>query len=368
MRDRLVAIVFTFMLAMGLVQGQPQRPTADKVFKNVKVLTGIPVDEFMATMGFFSASLGMTCTDCHTAESGGSWANYADDTEVKQTARIMIGMVAGINKAYFGGKREVTCYSCHRGGDRPLLTPSLAELYGPPGPQREPDQLVRQDSKTASPDQILDKFIQAIGGAERLAGLTSFVGRGKYQGYAADDKLPFEIFAKAPDQRATIVHGPGGDTITTFDGHSGWVAAPATDKPVSPIEMTGGDLIGAKLDAELAFSVKIKQQLTQWRVGFPAEINNQEVQLVQGTADGRYPVNLYFDNKSGLLVRVVRYQDSPVGLNPTQVDYSDYRDVGGIMLPFRWATTWLDGRSITELTEIQPNVAIDGSKFAKPLK
>lgn len=339
---------------------------AEKVFKNVKVLTGIPVDEFMATMGFFSASLGMTCTDCHTAESGGSWAKYADDTELKQTSRRMIGMVAGINKAYFGGKREVTCYSCHRGGDRPVLTPSLVELYGPPGPTREPDQLVQQSGKMTA-DQILDKFIDAVGGAQRLAGVTSFVGKGTYQGYAESEKHPFEIFAKAPAQRTTILHGgPGGDTVNTFDGQNGWIAAPATDKPVSLLELTGGDLQGAKLDAELAFPAGIKQDLTQWRVGFPAEIDDREVQLVQGTVDGRYPVNLYFDSKSGLLVRWVRYEDSPVGLNPTQVDYSDYRDVGGVKMPFHWITTWLDGRAITELTEIQPNVPIDASKFAKP--
>lgn len=371
MRHRVIVTAVACVLGVGLLNAQAQqagqKPTADKVFKNVRVLTGIPVDEFMATMGFFSASLGMTCTDCHTAESGGSWPKYADDTPLKQTTRRMIGMVAGINKIYFGGKREVTCYSCHRGGDRPVLTPSLVELYGPPGPTREPDQLVQPEGKGATADQILNKFIEAVGGAQHWAAITSFVGKGTYQGYAESEKHPFEIFAKAPDMRTTILHGgPGGDTITTFDSHTAWTSAPATDKPVSPMELTGGDLIGAKLDAELAFPANIKQDLTQWRVGFPAEIDDREVQLVQGTADGRYPINLYFDGKTGLLVRSVRYQDSPVGLNPTQVDYSDYRDVNGVKMPFHWTTTWLDGRAIVELSEINANVPMDASKFAKP--
>ena len=88
--------------------------------------------------------------------------------------------------------------------------------------------------------------------------------------------------------------------------------------------------------------------------------------MVQGTSDGRYPVDLYFDPKSGLLLRVVRYSDSPVGLNPTQIDYADYREVAGVQVPFRWTVTWTDGRSLTELSTLQPNQLIDASKFAEP--
>ena len=85
-----------------------------------------------------------------------------------------------------------------------------------------------------------------------------------------------------------------------------------------------------------------------------------------GDRDGRYPVNLYFDRETGLLVRSVRYADSPVGLSPTQVDYADYREVAGVKMPFRWTVTWLDGRSIITLSEVQPNVAMETGKFRQP--
>ena len=87
---------------------------AEEVFKNIQVLKGIPVDQFMGTMGFFSAALGLNCTDCHVDESGGSWAKYADDNDLKRTARRMVQMVAAINKANFGGRQVVTCNTCHR--------------------------------------------------------------------------------------------------------------------------------------------------------------------------------------------------------------------------------------------------------------
>ena len=339
-------------------------PMAERVFKNVQVLKGIPVDQFMGTMGFISASLGMTCSDCHVAESGGSWEKYADDTELKQTTRKMLVMVSALNRTYFNGRREVTCYSCHRGGDRPKVTPSLIELYGPPPPSDPPDAL--EPSRSSTADAILDKYIQALGGAERLAGITSFSAKGTYTGFEETEKTPLELFAKAPAQRALVVHTSIGDTITAHDGRSAWSAAPAANAPVPVLDLTGGELEGAKLDAILSFPAGIRQALKQWRTARPAIIDDHEVQVVQGTSDGRYPVDLYFDGKSGLLVRLVRYSDSPIGLNPTQIDYADYREVAGVKMPFRWTVTWLSGRSTIELTEIKANVPIDAAKFAKP--
>jgi outer membrane lipoprotein-sorting protein len=238
-------------------------------------------------------------------------------------------------------------------------------LYGPPTPPEPPDA-IDEAVRARSPDPILDKYIRALGGAQGLAGFTSFVAKGSYTGFGETDKTPLEIFAKAPDQRTTIVHTPIGDNTTVFDGHTGWAAAPAANAPVPVLELTGGELDGVRLDAALSFPARIKEVLRQWRAAAPATIDDHEVQVVQGTSDGRYPVDLYFEGKSGLLVRLVRYSDSPVGLNPTQIDYADYREVSGVKLPFRWTVTWLSGRSTIELTEVQPNVRIDAAKFAKP--
>lgn len=339
---------------------------AEQVFKNVTVLKGIPVNQFMATMGFFSASLGENCTFCHVQESGGNWERYADDNAQKRTARGMIAMMNGINKTYFAGRRALTCYSCHRGGDRPRVTPNLAELYGPPLTE-EPDTMQAPGAKAPSADSVLDKYIEALGGAQRLASLASFVAKGTFQGYG-EQKRPLEIFAKAPNQRSIVVHGIAADSTTTFDGRVGWIAAPTTERPLPVLDLTGGDLDGARLDAILSFPARIKQALSQWRAGFPGFIDDRPVQILQGSSDGRYPTNLYFDRKTGLLVRLVRYTDSPVGLSPTQIDYDDYRDVAGLKMPFHMTVTWLDGRSEIALTDVQPNATVDASKFTRPAR
>ena len=147
------------------------------------------------------------------------------------------------------------------------------------------------------------------------------------------------------------------------------MAAPDTTTPVPVLPLTGDDLAGAKVEAELSFPAQVKQALSDWRVGFPTTIDDRDVLVVQGrTGAGRPPVKLYFDVDSGLLVRLVRYTDTPVGRIPTQIDYADYRDVSGIKMAFKWTTTWTDGRSVTELNSVQLNAPVDAATFAQPTR
>ena len=71
-------------------------------------------------------------------------------------------------------------------------------------------------------------------------------------------------------------------------------------------------------------------------------------------------------DESGLLVRVVRWNKTPVGIVPTQIDYTDYRDVAGVKMPFKIVVTWTNGQNTIVLSDVQPNIAIDAAKFAKP--
>ena len=346
----------------------PQKPLmAEDVFKNVQVLKGIPVNQFMDAMGFFAAALGLNCAGCHVAESLQDWDKFADDIPRKRMARVMIQMVNNINKTNFGGRRAITCYSCHRGGQVPDVIPSLAEQYTIPPEDANKIEIVPDGPTDPSADQILDKYIQALGGAQKVAGLNSFAAKGTAEGYDTYHvKVPLELYAKAPRQRMMIYHTQNGDSTTTFDGRLGWIAA--FDKPVRLLPLLpGAELDGARLDADLCFPAGIKQALNQWRVGFPVTtIEDHAVNVVQGMGAGGTRVKLYFDVESGLLTRQVRYADTPVGMVPTQIDYSDYREVAGAKMAFHLVVTWTDGQSIIQLSEVQPNGAVDAAKFAQP--
>src|SRR5262249_25235598 len=90
------------------------------------------------------------------------------------------------------------------------------------------------------------------------------------------------------------------------------------------------------------------------------------VNVVQGAGPRGTLATLYFEKESGLLVRLVRYGKSPIGRVPTQIDYSDYRAVGGIKMPFHMTFAWLDGRDAIQLSEVQTNVPVDAAKFERP--
>jgi photosynthetic reaction center cytochrome c subunit len=315
-------------------------------------------------MGFFSASLGMSCGDCHSADDR-NWDGFAADNARKQTTRRMIRMMQKINEDNFGGRQMVTCYSCHRGADAPRVVSDFSVQYGPLPPP-DPNAVITQSPLAPMPDEVFNRYIQAVGGAQRAAALTSFAATGTNVGYGPEsvDKRAVEIYTKAPAQRAVTVHTSNGDSTTTYDGRNAWISAPL--RPVAVLPLGGQDLDGAKFDAMIAFPSQIKQLGARWRVGVVTTIGDNDVDVVQGNTAGGTIVTLYFDQKTGLLTRSVRYTDSPVGKIPVQADYDDYRDVAGVKIPHKFTLTWLDGRDTFELTQVRPNVAIDAAKFAKP--
>jgi len=365
------------LLGIGLVDraaAQANQAAATKAqkagdaFKNVttSTLKELPVDDFIASMGVISADLGLDCADCHPA-AGSDKVDWVFDTARKKTARRMVEMVATINRTNFGGAQFVTCFTCHHGRLRPTTTIALDALYGPPN--EEKDDIVAPGEGGPSADQILDKYIQALGGTQRLAGVKSFIATGTSVGYEGiGGGGQFEIFGKAPDQRTVQIvfkdHPERGDSTRAYNGSTGWVKSPRG--LLGEYELIGSELDGLRLEAQLAFPGQIKQVLTSLRAGNPDTVNGSDVDVVQGTGPRGVLATLYFDKKSGLLVRMVRYGRSPVGRVPVQYDYSDYRDVGGVKFPFKYTFSWLDGRDAFQLTEVKTNVPIDAAKFGKP--
>ena len=336
---------------------------AEATFKNVQVLKGIPVDQFMGTMGLFAAALSADCSFCHTG-AGTETPTWEEDTPRKRTARRMIEMVQAINRDHFSGRQQVTCWTCHRGTRQPLVTPTLDRMYGEPIVD-PPDIVARATSGEPTADEIFDKDIAALGGADRLAALKSYTARGTSIPFGDVGKgYPTEINAQAPNRLATLVHAQEGDMARSFDGTTGYFLLPLT--VVEEYPWTGGALEGAKLEAEMAFPGGIKNYLTDWRVGFSQTINGRDVRVVQGSGPSGLVGTFYFDKESGLLVRMQRYFNSPVGRVPAQLDYDNYRAVAGVMMPFNYSYSWLSGRDEFTITNVQPNVPINPAKFARP--
>jgi hypothetical protein len=336
--------------------------TAGEAFKNIQVLKQVPSDQLIPAMQFITASLGVECGFCHV-----EGAFDKDDKKPKQTARKMMEMMISINADNFDGHREVTCFTCHRGSSRPVAIPIIAVA--------EPNAAAEsaRNSGSASPaataqaahlptvDAILEKYIQALGGETAIAKLSTLVETGTTT--LGAHQFPIEIFDRNPDQRSSVIHLSDGNLVTTYDGKEGWTSTPG--RPLRP--MNSADKALAKLDADLHLAIDLKQTFDELKVDRQENVLDRRAYVVLGSMKGIPPVQFYFDETSGLLLRDMRYIESPLGLNPVQTDYFDYREVGGVKLPFRWIVSRPTSHFEVQLNKVQQNVPIDDSKFAKPV-
>ncbi|HLH42194.1 MAG TPA: photosynthetic reaction center cytochrome c subunit family protein [Bryobacteraceae bacterium] len=366
--------------SFSLVSGQSQTAlsqaaaaakgkTAGEFFKNVtsSTLKNLTPSDFLGAMGVMTAAVGYDCSNCHPGAGSDAMDWVTDKLPQKKTARRMVEMVAAINKQNFGGAQMVTCWTCHHGLDLPTTTIALDKLYGEPNDEKR--DIVTPAAGEPPAAKILDDYIEALGGAQKLSGLKSFVATGHSEGYAGlGGNAAFQIFAQAPDRRGMWIHFPDhpdrGISAWTYDGKTGWISSPRGF--LGKYELTGNDLAGARLDAVLAFPAQIKSAFPNWRVGPEDTLNGRDVYVVQGSAPGGLLGTFYFDKQTHLLGRYVRLTPSPVGRISVQQDFDDYREVDGVKFPFKYSFLWLDGRFTASIHDVKTNVAVDPAKLGKP--
>jgi len=337
-------------------------PLTDDVFKTVTLLRGIPVDTFFEAMGMFANAMGNDCTYCHDPKAYFDKTAFAAPTPRIQKARQMIVMMNDLNRRYFAGQTRVTCFTCHHGNNAPTSDPDFMVQYGEP--IENPNLRDFPTDARQTPDAVFGKYIQALGGADRLATFTSYTAKGTYAGFDTSfDKVPLELYGRAPGQQTMVVHFSTGVSTRVFDGTSGWMSGP--DTPLPLLILTDGNLDRARLEAMAAFPAGLRQAFPQWRGGRTA-IDGAEVVVLQGMDASGQPIAHFYFDEAGLLVRMIRFTRTPVGYVPTQIDYSDYRDVAGVKIPFTRKVSQTYMQMSVELTDVQPNTPVDASRFARP--
>jgi len=365
---RTISAIFTLALAAALpASAQQPQPvpgkTAEQVYKNIQVLRGTPSEFLLPQMRLFSGALGGNCELCHVAGD-----NSKDDKSTKQTARQMILMVTTLNKASFAGRPEVTCYTCHRGNSQPVTEPPL------PTVERSPEEL---EEKPALPsaDEILAKYVQALGGETAIRKVTSRLITGTEMiptgnGGRISVSAQVERYIKAPNRLLNIYHTDKFTISDGFDGVTGW----SQDAKGVVSSLGSFDLMRAKWNADLYSALNLKQEFGELSVLKIEKVNNHNAYVVQPSSPtGGVVERLYFDTQNGLLLRTLTLQPVTLGNFPSEVDYDDYRDTGsGAKIPFlitmcpaatggALATT-----STLHVEKVQDNVAIDDARLLRP--
>ncbi|HEV2177970.1 MAG TPA: hypothetical protein VGW33_12345 [Terriglobia bacterium] len=255
-----------------------------------------------------------------------------------------------------------------------ILLLVLASGVAVPGRAAARSQGRTAQNSTAPPsnltlDQVLDKYVQALGGKAAIEKVTSRVMTGSIESPATGDTgslVPgtIEVDAKAPNQRAVIIDFPGSDgDHHGFNGTSGWYVDPDDGPQDLPPDALGA----VKLESEFYRDTRLRELFPKIALKGTAKVNGQEAFVVEAPhADGGIE-KLYFDTHTGLMVRDEVPVDVPGEGRTTIVnDLSDYRDVDGIKLPFAIHQTSPDFEYIIKFKEIRQNVTMDDARFEKP--
>jgi hypothetical protein len=217
-------------------------------------------------------------------------------------------------------------------------------------------------SKWPSGTAVLAKYLEAVGGKAALDKISARVEKGSAMMPGGHD-VAVDIYSKPPGIRVSVMHMQGGDSVTALDGKAGWLASP--NRPAR--DMSASDWRGAQLDAAAFYPQQLVQMFSGSKLQPQSEkVGDQSASVVIGTVKGEPPVRLYFATSTGLLVRIVHYGDSALGLNPVQVDFADYRDAGGVQTPYRWTIARPSGAFTIQVSEVQTNVPIDEKLLVKP--
>ena len=326
--------------------------TAAEAFHNVQVLKDAPADELIPAMQFITSSLGVECGYCHV-----EGAMEKDDKKPKLAARKMMQMVAAINRDNFDSKQVVTCNSCHRGSPRPISIPVISEFVVKPVLDATPGDTA---ATGPAPDEIIAKYVSAVGGATVLGRLKTRQEKGTVT--IGGRSMPVEVFNGAGAKQLTVIHLPNGDSMTAYDGASGWSSAP--NRPAHSIPMV--EVASARVETDLQLPLHMKQLYDELKSASGENVGNCETYVIAGVSSQEIAAKFYFDKNSGYLLRILRYAKSPLGRNPTQIDYDDYREQDGVKLPFRYTISRPNSRMTVQIDEVKFNVPIDDGKFAPP--
>jgi hypothetical protein len=329
-----------------------EEKTAEQVYQNIQVLTGLSASDLDGVMEFMSASMGVGCTHCHT----NPWASDVKPT--KLATRKMIVMTRNLNKESFSGNPAITCYTCHRGQHNTEPQPPIDIAVSP-----APDATLPVNRSAALPSigEVIEKYIRAIGGDAVIEKLKTRVSRGAEtttNRMTPPLTLPIEIIQAAPGKLLILRSDPRGAAVEGFDGGKGWTKDVGGQR-----EMTGKELAVTKREADFFRYLKIKETYPQMRVLAKEKIGDREAYVVGATSREDERERLYFDSQSGLLVRRYVSFKTAFGSIPEVMDFEDYREVSGVKLPFTIKWSRPPFGFVRKFTEIRLNAIVDDARF-----
>jgi hypothetical protein len=361
--------------------GQPPGGGRGGPPKNLQVLKDVPPDQLQLTMQYIAASLGVQCNFCHVQGQ-----NELDDKETKKTARRMMKMVDQLNSTFFDGKPRISCASCHNGRSKPVRTAPLAINLTPeqaaaaaagrgrggPGRGAGPQEPA---APTETVDQVIAKYVQALGGEQALQNAKTRVMTGT-QTTRDLTSSNITVQEKATGHYRIDIATQPNPAVRASTGTAAWAVGGGGGRgggaPDAARDLTGFQMQQALRLADFGLPLHMKERYPTLLVNKSYEtINGKSVVVLTGTPYQDVVEQLSFDRESGLLVRrTISTGSGGTGFNimnlGEQIDYSDYRDVGGVKVAHTVRHATWNQVTTENFADVKINVPVADEVFAKP--
>ena len=367
-----VCLTFVCQAEKTTSKTAPQGSAADKPVeqtrKNIQVLKGLRESELYRVMNFMAVSIGKQCTFCHVINGKdpktgqNNWVWESDEKPEKQTGRRMLQMVMlinGSNKVDFT-QNSVTCFTCHRGQTTTVSLPSLPLAKSGHEGLNDPAPPAPAPRTRPSVEDIIARYIQAIGGANASSTKTLVM---KGTRVASQNRnVPNEITLSLPDKLLILATTPQGSVRQILAGDQGWILNGTNLRT-----LTSTEVADARINFASVFGIVKVTHSPEMQLAGMEKIDGRDMWVV-ATSTPEKRVTYDFDAETGLLRRKTTINHTVALPIPEQIDFEDYRDVDGVKLPFTIRSSAIDTYDswTRTFTEIKRNAPVDEKSFAKP--
>jgi hypothetical protein len=375
--SRLCVVLLLIFLMLGWRANTAQtQSTGDKpveqVRKNIQVLKGPPDSQLFLLMNFVGDSLGVNCDYCHVKGEKNSqtgedtWLWEREDKKEKAVGRDMMRMVLELNRTRFNREVVVTCYTCHRGSTRP-------ERMAPLPPHDYFVDALKPQPKRVFPtaQEVIARYLSVVGANRQDILSQAIVMRGTVERVErAKASGPTEIVFKQPNKARIVETLTSGVVTRGWNGTTAWIQSSrgvnqATGETLKVTKATPTTTIASD---GLFSPIKTPDSPNRATLIGIARINDRESYQIVIEDSSTQSIQLFFDVESGLLLRRVNVTNTMLGPLNVQWDFSDYRDVSGIKVPFLIRTSDVSSYDtvVRRFSEIKIDSSVGENLFEIP--
>ena len=211
-------------------------------------------------------------------------------------------------------------------------------------------------------EQVLARYVQALGGREAILKVTSRTMSGAFQ-LNGKDNGTVEVVYKTPNRYRSMVNINGYGVVDSgHDATGGWESSP--QQPLRP--QAGSDLARTRRELDLHKAVKMGQMFRSITFKSRGKAGERDAWLLVAVPAEGHPETMYFDTETGLLLRVDLQLDTEDGAVAVERHYEDYRDVGGVKVAHTIHFV-NPGTSYTlRFSTVTHNTSIEEGRLARP--